>query len=161
MGRIVSVLRLAAQWLYGLQRFKFVRYGIVGGGGGCVSWLLFFFLTYSGVWYIYASFVSSWITYTLNFGFHKVWTFESKELYTTVWQLPAHLFLKLVWNALLVTPLALYCLVEYWGWNVLLAQPAAGLVIGFFQNFVICRYVIFNPRLVERFTMQIRTLRSA
>jgi putative flippase GtrA len=132
-----------------LLRFKVVRYGIVGGTGGVASWLLFLLLTSVGMWYLYASSIAGWLTYALSFVLHKLWTFESKELYTTAWQLPAHLFLKLVWNALVVTPLFLYCLVEYLGWNALVAQPVAGACIGCVQNFLICTYVIFNPRLAH------------
>lgn len=144
--RAVSVV----QRLKNLLRFKSVRYGIVGGGGGCASFLLYASLVHGGVWYLYASPISSWVTYVLSFTLQKTWTFESKEVYTAAWQLPAHLCLKLVWNALFVTPLLLYVLVEYWEWNTLLAQPVAGVSIGFFQNFLICKHVIFGSWLAHR-----------
>jgi putative flippase GtrA len=140
-------------------QFRIIRYGIVGGGSSIVS-LGFFFLfnRILGIWYVYASPLSDWLAYGIAFTFHKLWTFESKELYKASWQLPAHLLLKLGWNAAILTPFVLYYVVENWGWEPWASKLAAGVAIGFFQNYFVCKHVIFNPVFIAWIVKQKRKI---
>jgi len=126
-----------------MLRITLVRYALVGGVSlGCNVALFSLFYVF-GVWYVYASTVANWGVYFLNFSLHKFWTFEDKGIYKTAWQLPAHLSLKLLWNALIAAPALVYALVEYSQISPVYGQFAAGLIIGA-QNFLVCRYIIFS-----------------
>lgn len=87
--------------------------------------------------------------YALAFPAHKFWTFESKELYKAWWQLPAHFALKVFWNSPILVPFLLVYLDTTWGMEPWSAKIAAAVLVGFFQNMPVCKYVIFNQALVD------------
>lgn len=136
----------ALQWVRELPQSKFVRYFLAGGATGVVNYG-FFSLLYlgGGVRYPIATAIAGVGAWMINFPLHKWWTFgdQGRTKTATSLQTISHGALKL-WNNLGAAPLLVIVLVEYALMPPMLAHPLAGVLLGVFQNYPVCHWIIFR-----------------
>lgn len=139
-------MKASAPWAHGFfwPRRRALKYLVSGGTAAALNLLLLYFFTdMLGVWYVISAALAFSLAFVVSFICQKFWTFEDHSTEAVHGQAAGYLLVALI--NLCINTFLIYCLVEFFSINYLIAQIIAGVAIAC-ESFFVYRKFIFSKK---------------
>lgn len=116
-GRFKQLIMSAHKFVNrGLDKYRWIRFGIVGGIGSLIHFaVLFSFTEIAGLWYLFSAVIAVLVAATNNYILNNIWTFKEKEVHSHTIGWLKYILLASVSDAIYLLLLAFFTeVVGFW-----------------------------------------------